>query len=114
MQPAINSEPIELPGRPHAARRGFLPNVATVLGGQAGTVALALLTEVCVARLVGPAARGQISLCVMSISFLALIGGLGADIPIVIWTADRSRKVSDWFSAILLWGMLGLAAAGGL
>jgi O-antigen/teichoic acid export membrane protein len=97
-----------------ASGSSFFANVATVLGGQAASVAIALLIEICYARLAGPGARGQISLCMMTIALGVLVGGLGADIPIVIWSADRKKKASDWLSAVLLWGALGCVAAGGL
>jgi O-antigen/teichoic acid export membrane protein len=97
-----------------ATATSFFANVATVLGGQAASVAIALLIEICYARLAGPGARGQISLCMMTIAFGVLVGGLGADIPIVIWSADRQKKASDWLSAVLLWGAMGTAAAGAL
>jgi|HubBroStandDraft_6_1064221.scaffolds.fasta_scaffold16448_2 O-antigen/teichoic acid export membrane protein len=111
---STSGEQMSARGQHSVARTGFLGNVATVLGGQAATVAVALLTEVCTARLVGPSARGQISLCMMAIACGTLIGGLGADIPIVIWTADRTKKVHGWLSAVLAWGSLGFAGAAGL
>ena len=97
-----------------ASGASFLSNVTAVLGGQAASVAIALLTEVCFARLVGPGARGQISLCLMTIALGVLVGGLGADMPIVIWSADRTKKASAWLSAILLWGAIGCALACGI
>lgn len=97
--------------QPEFPRSRFLKSIATILGGQFATVALALLFEVCVARLLGPAARGQISVCLMAIWFGAVLGGLGGDVPIVIWAASPGRKSSDWMSAIFLWGAAGSAAA---
>ena len=94
-----------------AARRGFLSNLTTVLGGQAATVAVSLVTEICFARLLGPAARGQISLCLMAIYVGTLVGGLGADIPIVTWVASRKKKTSEWLAPVLAWSFLGCAAA---
>src|SRR5215475_12275058 len=95
-------------------RNSFLINVGTVLGGQAANILVALLLEICYARLLGPSARGQISLCMMTIAFGALLGGLGADIPIVIWRADRMRNVKEWIKPVLLWGILGCAVFGSL
>jgi len=92
-----------------AAPKSFLVNVGTVLGGQAANILVALLLEVCYARLLGPGPRGQISLCMMTIAFGALLGGLGADIPIVIWRADRKRNISEWIAPVLAWGLLGCA-----
>src|SRR5215467_16270431 len=89
------------------ARTSFLANVGTVLGGQAANILVALLLEICYARLLGPGPRGQISLCMMTIAFGALLGGLGADIPIVIWRADRKRNISEWIQPVLSWGFFG-------
>ena len=90
-------------------RNSFLINVGTVLGGQAANILVALMLEICYARLLGPSARGQISLCLMTIAFGALLGGLGADIPIVIWRADPKRIVADWIRPLLAWCFLGCA-----
>ena len=93
--------------RARAKHASFLANVGTVLGGQAATIVVALLLEICYARLLGPGPRGQVSLCMMTIAFGALLGGLGADIPIVIWRADRRRSVLEWIGPVLAWGFLG-------
>lgn len=85
--------------------------MASVIGGQLAGMAVAGLTEICYARLLGPAPRGQISLCMMAIALGALIGGLGGDLPIVIWTADRKRKPSEWLPALFVWGLAGSAIA---
>lgn len=90
-----------------APPKSFLVNVGTVLGGQAANILIALVLEICYARLLGPGPRGQISLCMMTIAFGALIGGLGADIPIVIWRADCKRNISQWIAPVLTWGFLG-------
>lgn len=92
-----------------SARPRFLSNLATVLGGQAANMVVALLSEICVARLLGPASRGLFSVCTMAILFGALLGGLGGEVPIVIWAARRHRKQSDWLSTVFLWGLLGCA-----
>src|SRR5262245_21718149 len=93
-----------------SARGTFLVSVGTVLGGQAVNILVALLLEICYARFLGPGPRGQISLCMMMIAFGALLAGLGADIPIVIWRADRKRNVAEWIRPVLLWGFFGCAA----
>src|SRR5215475_196116 len=85
----------------------FLVNVGTVLTGQAANILIAVILEICYARLLGPGPRGQISLCMMTIAFGALIAGLGGDIPIVIWRADRKRNISEWIRPVLAWGFLG-------
>lgn len=95
-------------------RSRFVTSIATILGGQLATILFALLTEVCVARLLGPAPRGQISVCTMVIWFAAVFGGFGGDVPIVIWSASRQKKYSEWMAAIALWGLLGCGATMGL
>lgn len=89
----------------------FTHSLYAILGGQAASGALALLIEVAYARLLGPAARGGISLCMMSIAFGNLIGGLGGEGTIVYW-ASRSRNAqSSWLAAVAVWGFLGCLAA---
>lgn len=88
-------------------RPRFLASLGTVLGGQAACAAIALATEICYARLLGPSGRGLVSLCMMVMGLCALVGGLGAEIPIVIWTADSIRKPSEWLSAVMFWGVIG-------
>ena len=101
----------DLLNQPELPRSRFLRNIATILGGQFGTIAIAALTEVCVARLLGPAPRGQISVCTMAIYFGAVLGSLGGDAPIVIWAAGFRKKFSQWLSVIFLWGAVGSALA---
>jgi len=93
-------------------RGRYLSNVGAVLSGQAANILVALLLEICYARILGPRPRGQISLCLMTIAFGALLAGLGGDIPIVIWRADRKRNISEWIRPILLWGILGCVLFG--
>jgi O-antigen/teichoic acid export membrane protein len=95
-----------LPSQP-VSRSHFARDIVTILGGQAANVLIALLTEVCMARLLGPGPRGQISLCMMAVYFGAL-GGLGGETAIVRWCAGR-RNPADWLRAILLWGLAGCA-----
>jgi O-antigen/teichoic acid export membrane protein len=92
---------------------GFISNLATVFGGQAACAVVALAVEVCFARLLGPVGRGQISLCMMAIAFGYLLGGLGGDIPIVVWTADRRKNPSEWLAGVMLSGVFGSAVACG-
>jgi O-antigen/teichoic acid export membrane protein len=97
--------------KPVAVGSSFAQNMGTVLGGQAASVGLAFLTEVCFARLLGPGPRGQISLSMMAIALGVLVGGLGGEIPIILWTADRGKTLSRWIFAILVWGALGSSFA---
>ena len=90
-----------------AARKGFASNLITVLGGQIACALIALAVEILYARLLGPEGRGQISLCLMAIAFGVLLGGLGGEIPMVIWTADANRRSAGRIFAILFWGLLG-------
>jgi len=100
-----------LPKNSNSRELSFLPNVITVLGGQAGCAALALLTEVCYARFLGPSGRGQISLCLMIVGMGVLVGGLGGDVPIVLWAADANKKFAQWVPGVLAWASIGSAFA---
>jgi O-antigen/teichoic acid export membrane protein len=91
----------------HASRFNFLSNLVTLVGGQAACAALGLAIEICYARLLGPAGRGQISLCTMAIAVGVLAGGLGGEIPIIVWTADRKSKSPAWLPAVVFWGAIG-------
>jgi O-antigen/teichoic acid export membrane protein len=106
------STPPQIQMRPRSSRRSFLSNIATVLGGQIACAMVALGIEVCYARLLGPTGRGQISLCMMAIAVGTLIGGLGGEIPIVVWTADSKQAPREWLPAVVFWGAVGSAAAG--
>jgi O-antigen/teichoic acid export membrane protein len=96
----------------NTSRPGFLSNLATLLGGQATCAILGLGLEICYARLLGPSGRGLISLSMMAISLGVLLGGLGGEIPIVVWTADSKKKTSEWLPAVFLWGVIGSLLAG--
>lgn len=75
---------------------------------------MALLTEITYARLLGPSARGIISLCLMSVGLGTLVGGLGGE-GTIVYCASRSRDTkSSWLPAVLLWGCLGCALASAL
>jgi O-antigen/teichoic acid export membrane protein len=100
-----------LPRNGGAGFPSFLSGVVSLLGGQASCAALAIFTEICYARILGPGPRGQISLCMMAIACGVLVGGLGGDVPIIIWTANSKRRPSEWFPAVLLWGLLGSVVA---
>jgi stage V sporulation protein B len=88
-------------------RGTFTSSVASVLGGQVACAALALITEICYARILGPAGRGQISLCLMAIAFGILVGGMGGEGTIILWSADSKRRATTWLPAVLLWGFIG-------
>lgn len=100
-----------MPGNVSTARKSFLPSVATVLGGQAASALAAVVAEFCYARLLGPGPRGQISVCMVSIAFGVLLGGLGAELPIVVWTAQWKQKASEWAASVALWGFFGCFVA---
>src|SRR5215469_15281781 len=101
----------DLLNQPEAPRSRFLTSIATILGGQLAAIALALLNEVCIARLLGPAVRGQISLCLMAVWFSAMLGGLGGDVTIVLWAAGRNKEFAKWLSVAFLWGVAGSGLA---
>src|SRR5271163_1953420 len=95
-------------------RNRFIVSIATLLSAQVGRAGISLLLEVVYARLLGPAGRGQMSLCMMIIGCGVLVGGLGAEIPIMLWSADRKRKASAWLPAVIVCGLVGSALACGL
>jgi O-antigen/teichoic acid export membrane protein len=97
-----------------SVRPRFTSNLATVFGGQVLCAVVGLGLEICYARLLGPAGRGQISLCKMAIALCVLVGGVGGEIPITIWTAESRRKFSEWLPAVLFWGAIGCAVTASL
>lgn len=90
---------------------GFLSNLTAVLGGQLSCAIVALLVQACYARLLGPAGRGQISLCLMVTAFGVLVGGLGGDYPLTIWTAESKEKSGEWLPAITWTALIGSCLA---
>jgi O-antigen/teichoic acid export membrane protein len=88
-------------------RPSFTSNLLALLSGQVGCSLLGLATEICYARLLGPVGRGQVSLSMMVIAVGALLGGLGGEIPIIVWTAESKRRTSEWLPAVMLWGSVG-------
>ncbi len=96
---------------PKGARRSFISSVATVVGGQVACAILGLATEICYAHLLGPEGRGQISLCLMAIGFGVLVGGMGGEGTIILWSADSRRRSTVWLPAVMLWGLIGCVLA---
>jgi O-antigen/teichoic acid export membrane protein len=103
-----------MPGNGKITSRSFISSFSAVFAGQAGCALAAVGIEICYARLLGPAGRGQISLCLMAVGFAVLIGGLGCEIPIVIWSADSKRAPREWVASVMFWGILGSLLASGL
>ena len=99
---------------PSAATRTkspFISGLASILTGQVACAAVAFATEVAYARFLGPASRGLISVCLMSVAFATLIGGLGGEGSIIFWASRTKRSHSSWLPAVLLWGVLGCVLA---
>jgi O-antigen/teichoic acid export membrane protein len=94
-----------------APRPSFLSNLLALLSGQLGCAVLGVATEICYARLLGPSGRGQVSLCMMAIALGVLVGGLGGEIPVIVWTADANRRTSDWLPAVMFSGFAGCVIA---
>jgi O-antigen/teichoic acid export membrane protein len=91
-------------------RPRFVENLATVFGGQLACGLVALLIEISYARLIGPAGRGQISLCMMVIAIGSTLGGLGGEVPIIIWAAEKKKALSEWLPSIWVLGGAGCVA----
>ncbi len=92
-------------------RPTFISSITTIAGGQIACTAVAAIAELCFARLLGPASRGLVSLCLMSIAFGALIGSLGSEATVVVWISKSKGRHSTWVPAVLLWVFLGCLAA---
>jgi O-antigen/teichoic acid export membrane protein len=99
---------------PKVRRSSFTTGLVALLGGQIACAAVAVVIEICYARFLGPAGRGQVSLCLMAIYTLALLAGLGGEIPITTWAADPMRRPKGWFSSVLLCGLIGSIATGAI
>lgn len=97
-----------------APKNQFIINTATILSAQVGRAFTSLLLEVVYARFLGPGGRGQLSLCMMVLGCGVLVGGLGGEIPIMLWSADEKRKTSEWLPSVILCGLLGSALACGI
>jgi len=95
-------------------RNQFIINTATILSAQIGRAISSLLLEVVYARFLGPVGRGQISLCMMVLGCGVLVGGLGGEIPILLWSADEKRKSSEWLPSVIVCGLAGSALACGI
>lgn len=86
----------------------FISSLLTIAGGQFGCIAIAAVAEICFARLLGPAPRGLISLCLMAVAFGAMVGSLGSEATVVVWISkSREHQHSAWFPAVMLWVMSG-------
>lgn len=92
-------------------RNQFIINTATILSAQIVRALSSLLLEVVYARFLGPSGRGQISLCMMVLGCGVLVGGLGGEIPILLWSADEKRKTSEWLPSVIVCGLMGSALA---
>ena len=88
-------------------RRSFTSNLVSVLGGQASCAVVATTIQICFARLLGPAGRGQISVCLMATALGVLAGGMGAEYPLVLWTAGSKKKSAEWLPGVIWTGILG-------
>jgi O-antigen/teichoic acid export membrane protein len=89
----------------------FLSSIATIFGGQIASAAVALIIEVLCARLLGPEGRGQIALCMMVVALGTMGGGLGGEIPIILWSARSRNELCAWKPAVMFWGLVGSAIA---
>jgi O-antigen/teichoic acid export membrane protein len=97
--------------RLNSSAKSFSAGLVAILLGQAASGVVALVTEVAYARVLGPSARGLVSICFMSMTFGALIGGAGGEGSIVYWSSRERGNHSSWFPAAMLWGVLGSACA---
>jgi len=96
-----------------APRLGFAPNTLIILAAQGGRIILAVVLEICYARLLGPAGRGLLTLSLVIIALASLVGGLGGEIPIVLWTADDRKSPAGgvplvYFCGLTASGLVGI------
>ena len=94
-----------------ASQVSFVSNLATVMGGQVSCALVALLVQVCYARFLGPAGRGELGICLMTIALGTIVGGLGCELPLVVWTAGSKGHPAEWVPAVVWAGFLGSAVA---
>jgi O-antigen/teichoic acid export membrane protein len=92
----------------------FITNCIIILASQGVGIILSVVLEVLYARLLGPTGRGLLSLSLMAISSATLVGGLGGEIPITLWTADRTQSRRGFMPAIVFWGVVGSLVAAAL
>jgi len=101
----------EPPCHPPKSAPSFISNLLTIAGGQFGCIAIAAITEICFARLLGPAPRGLISLCLMSIAVGAMVGSLGSEVVVVVWISKFRGDYLSWFPAVMMWVVIGCVLA---
>lgn len=106
-----NEPPREFVGSSSKPLRGFSANTAAVLSAQVGRVLMAILLEVVYARLLGPSGRGQMGLCMMVNGVGVLVGGLGGEVPIMLWAADKTKNDGKWFGSVVFCGLVGSVIA---
>ncbi len=85
----------------------FVSSLLAIAQGQLACAAVAALTQLCIARLLGPSLQGLISLSLMSIAFGALIGSLGSEATIIVWVSKSKGSLSSWFPAVMFWVVSG-------
>jgi O-antigen/teichoic acid export membrane protein len=102
------------PARGFLAGAKFRAGLATIFGSQITCAAISLALEVMYARLLGPAGRGQLGLCLMATAAAAVLGGAGIEVPITIWAADGKKESREWLPAVLFGGTAGCLLATGL
>jgi len=91
------------PSSQEKALPSFVSSLLAIAQGQLACVAVAALTQLCIARLLGPSLQGLISLSLMSIAFGALIGSLGSEATIIVWVSKSKGSLSSWFPAVMFW-----------
>ena len=108
---AMDSMKLKGPLLTEKLKPAFVPSLIAIVSGQAAAGTVALLTEVVYARLLGPAGRGLIGLCLMCVAFGTLVGGFGLEAAIVYWVSRSRRNDMSWAPAIAFWGVLGSSLA---
>ena len=94
-----------------APRPSFVSSLVAIACGQLATIVVASLNQLCIARLLGPAPQGLISLCLMSVAFGSVVGSIGSEATIIVWISKSKGSPSTWFPAVMFWIVSGCALA---
>lgn len=115
-RPSVTSSRSTTPPFSKNGERGpsFSLSILAIVVGQLVSGLVTLGMEVIYARALGPAARGIIGLCMVTIAFGTLVGGLGGEGAIVYWTSRHKHSRSSYLAAVLIWGAAGCLLACGL
>jgi len=82
-----------------------------IFGGRVGAMFLAIISQVILARVLGPAGRGSLYVCQVFQSVLALVFAVGCDVAAVYFVSSRRFSLSEGVTYTLLNGCISSTAA---